>query len=140
MDNIDSVNMHLEKLMEFINKLKSYVGITAEELKTNDIKQAVVERNLELAAQSCIDIAEHLIADQRLKISGDSHESIVRLGEAKIIDPDFANQFAGVAGFRNILAHEYMDIDYEKVADNLNNHLGDFERFAKEVGKFLSSE
>ncbi len=137
MDDVDSVNMHLEKLREFVKRLKPYVGVTAEELRTDGIKQAVVERNLELAAQSCIDVAEHLISDQRLKIPADSHEAIVRLGEAGIIDGDFANGFAGVAGFRNILAHEYMDIDYEKVADNLNNRLDDFERFAKEVARFL---
>lgn len=138
MGSIDRINIHLEKLSEYMERAKPYIGITAQELKNDHIKQAVVERNLELAAQSCIDIAELLINDQRLKMPADSREAIVRLGEAKIISLDFANQFAAVAGFRNVLAHDYVDIDYEKVADNLNNHLGDFERFAKEVAKFLT--
>lgn len=45
--------------------------------------------------------------------------------------------FSGIAGFRNILVHNYMDIDYDEVADKVNNRLGDFEVFAKSVAQYL---
>jgi len=43
-----------------------------------------------------------------------------------------------MAGFRNLLVHDYLKIDYEKMADKVNNRLGDFEIFAKSVAKHLS--
>ncbi len=34
-------------------------------------------------------------------------------------DYDFAQKFAPIAGFRNILIHEYLDIDWDEVYKNL---------------------
>ena len=56
----------------------------------------------------------------------------------KILKKDFANQFAPMTGFRNILVHDYLDIDYEEVADKINNQLEDFNTFAKQIAKYLS--
>ncbi|PIP62077.1 hypothetical protein COW99_00120, partial [Candidatus Roizmanbacteria bacterium CG22_combo_CG10-13_8_21_14_all_38_20] len=50
---------------------------------------------------------------------------------------EFSRKFASVASFRNILVHDYMEIDYDEVADKINNHLGDFDIFAKSVARFL---
>lgn len=61
---------------------------------------------------------------------------IIALGEAKILDKDFAEEFSKIAGFRNILVHMYLDIDYGEVADKVNNKLGDFEKFSQQVAKF----
>ena len=41
-----------------------------------------------------------------------------------------------MAGFRNIIAHDYVDIDYDKVYDILQNRLIDIEEFLEVVNKF----
>lgn len=38
-------------------------------------------------------------------------------------------------GFRNIAVHDYKQIDEEVLADVIQNHLGDFIIFAKEILK-----
>ncbi len=57
-----------------------------------------------------------------------------------MLEPRFADGFAGIYGLRNILVHDYLEIDYCKLVKNLNTRLGDFERFAKEVAAFLQKE
>jgi uncharacterized protein YutE (UPF0331/DUF86 family) len=42
-----------------------------------------------------------------------------------------------MAGFRNILVHEYLEIDRRKVYRVLRDDLGDFDRFVKAVSKLL---
>ena len=42
-----------------------------------------------------------------------------------------------MAGFRNLLVHEYMEIDRHRVYAVLENDLGDFEKFIKAVSKLL---
>ena len=42
-----------------------------------------------------------------------------------------------MAGFRNILVHEYLEIDRHRVYRALRDDLGDFEKFIKAVSKRL---
>ncbi|WP_235551420.1 DUF86 domain-containing protein [Neomoorella thermoacetica] len=42
-----------------------------------------------------------------------------------------------MAGFRNILVHEYGKIDLKKVADIMNNHLNDFRQYARYIVQYL---
>ena len=44
-----------------------------------------------------------------------------------------------MAGFRNLLVHEYMQIDLDRVYDLLQNHLGDFRTFVYCIGEFLKA-
>ncbi len=49
----------------------------------------------------------------------DYYESILRLGELDVLPADFAKRLAPLAGFRNILVHEYLVVDWDKVYRNL---------------------
>lgn len=139
MDTIDKIHLRLSKLKEFVDFLKIYKGITVEELTQSAEKRGAIERYLQLAAEACLDIAELIIADQRLTQPTKASEAIEILGKHNVINPEFSKYFAKIAGFRNILIHEYVDIDYKEVADKVNNRLGDFERFAEEVANFLTT-
>lgn len=139
-DAIDNINRLLEKLHEYVNFLRPLKGITSEELKSNVDKRAKAERYLQLACQVCIDIGELIISDQRLPSPNTLRDSIQILGEHNVLDREFAQEFSKIAGFRNILVHDYVKIDYEKVADKINNRLDDFTRFAREVAKFVGSK
>lgn len=137
LDAIDKINFRLKKLEEYLKILNSLKGITAKELVANVDKRAKAERFLQLAIELCLDVAELLISDQRLRTPQKASEAIEILGEAGILDKNFARKFSSIAGFRNILVHDYLDIDYEKVADNINTRLSDFEKFARSVAKYL---
>jgi len=43
----------------------------------------------------------------------------------------------GISGFRNILVHEYGEIDRKKVYEVLQNQVKDLEEFKKEILKFI---
>ena len=92
---------------------------------------------MQLAAEVVLDVAGLLIAEYRFRTPEDYKDSLLILGEEGVLSKDFAKEFSGIAGFRNLLVHEYMKIDYQKVADNLNNHLDDFEKFATQVARYL---
>lgn len=138
MDAIDRINIRLKKLLEYIDQLKTYIPTTKKELIEDADKRGAAERYLQLACEVVIDIANILNAEFRFRPADDAKESVKILGEVGVLDKAFANEFADMAGFRNILVHDYLVIDYEKVADILNNRLGDFERFAREVSRYLS--
>lgn len=138
MDAIDRINVRLKKLLEYLDILKKYQGVTAMELRNSSEKRGVVERYLHLASEIVIDIANLLNAEYRFRPSDNYRETIEILGEERVLDKQFAKNLSKLAGFRNILVHDYIKIDYNKVADKVNNHLGDFEKFARSVANYIS--
>ena len=42
------------------------------------------------------------------------------MGELGVLTPEFARKLAPIAGFRNILAHEYLPVDWGIVYQQLN--------------------
>ena len=63
---------------------------------------------------------------------------IDKLGERGIVPSEFAQAIRGMAGFRNILIHEYASVDMKKVYDVLHNRLDDFRKFAGYIEMYLS--
>jgi uncharacterized protein YutE (UPF0331/DUF86 family) len=45
--------------------------------------------------------------------------------------------FSHIAGFRNLLAHEYETLDYTKMYNILTSHLGDVYYFIEKVESFI---
>ena len=63
-------------------------------------------------------------------------EATLLMGELGVLPPDFARSLAPVAGFRNILVHEYLSVDWDYVYDHLRD-LDDLERFGNLVRHWL---
>ena len=137
MDLKDRINTRLKKLLEYTDRLEEYRGVSAESLVGDPEKQAIVERNLHLACEVVIDIANLLNAEYRLPPASDNKESIITLGEAGILEREVARELSGLAPFRNVLVHDYLTVDYKVVVDVLNNKLNDFRKFAKIIAGFL---
>jgi len=137
-DRIDQIHHKLTALEGYLVILRRKGKVTAEMLIANDDLRGVVERNLQLAAEVVLDVANQLIAEYRFRTPTEYKDSIIILGEEGVLEKDFADEISGMAGFRNLLVHDYLKIDYEKVADKVNNRLGDFETFAKSVARYVS--
>ncbi|MBS3809476.1 MAG: DUF86 domain-containing protein [Desulfobacterales bacterium] len=96
----------------------------------------IVERNLEVAAQCCIDICNRIISLEKAKKPVDSHDAIIRAGELNIIDAEFAKRIAPIAGFRNIFVHGYLGLDWDEIYRNLQR-LEDLLQFADAIANWI---
>lgn len=106
----------------------------------DDTLQAVVERWLQLSVQACMDIASYIIADLGLRSPDDPENVFAALGREAIIDDSLARRMAGMVRFRNILVHDYLDIDSRLVHDGLTTELDDFEQFAQAIAnRFMTN-
>jgi len=59
------------------------------------------------------------------------------LAAHKILSKGLSAKLTSMAGFRNILVHEYLEIDRRRVFSALKNELVDFERFIRAVAKLM---
>ncbi len=119
-----------------MTELESLKGKPVNEFLQNPKLRAIAERNLEVAAQCCIDMANRIISLEDLEKPRDYYEAILRLGEVDILPIEFAKKFAPIAGFRNVLVHEYLGIDWNEVYGWLQN-LGELYHFAEAITKWL---
>ncbi|MBI5358073.1 DUF86 domain-containing protein [Candidatus Amesbacteria bacterium] len=136
LDNLDKLFLRLKTLKEFVADLKKFQGVTQLQLESNKSKAREVDRTLELTCECVLDISRLIVSDLRLPVPENSKGYILALGKAGILEADFAMSFAPIAGFRNILVHMYLNIDYGEVADKINNRLEDFEIFSKSIAKY----
>jgi len=70
---------------------------------------------LQVSIETCINIANHIIATDRLRAPKDYKDSFRVLNEAGILPDDFTRSMRELAGLRNLLVHLYWDVDDQLV-------------------------
>ena len=111
---------------------EEYVGFE-DIFEENYTKQDSVILNLERASQASIDIAMHIVKARKLGLPNTSREVFDMLLEADIISKDICTQMQGMVGFRNIAVHDYQNLNIEIVVAIVEEHLGDFEGYVREI-------
>ena len=133
----DEVVSKLKDLEKFAVLLKGYRGRTLEELEKDLTLRGAVERYLQLAIETVIEIGEMIISKEGFKKPETYREVIEILGKEGVLDSRFARKFAPAAGFRNILVHRYTEIEIDEVFGHLQKDVNDFSTFAKQVSSYL---
>ncbi|MDR5703915.1 MAG: DUF86 domain-containing protein [Armatimonadota bacterium] len=130
----------LRLLSEDLKTLQEKVQVSKEVyLKDRDI-QAVVERRLQTATESCINIGNHIIARLGLRAPQDYEDVFRILGEARILTFELVQQMVDMSKFRNLLVHVYWGIDQEQVYDSLLSRLVTLEAFVKHIVQWLKEQ
>ncbi len=68
--------------------------------------------NIERACQAAIDLAQHVVALQRLGMPENSAEAFLLLENKDYISHSTTKSMIGMTGFRNVAIHEYQKLDY----------------------------
>ncbi|MEW6245059.1 MAG: DUF86 domain-containing protein [Bacillota bacterium] len=134
------IDARLRKLNVYVGKLKRYRDVSLVEYLRDEDMQSIVERRLQLALQVCIDIANYIIAHQRLEIPDEVENVFAVLGHSHIIPEELAERIKGMIRFRNILVHDYLDIDQTIVHRLLTRSLQDFDDFARAIVDWMDRQ
>ena len=127
------IAIRLQKLDGYVRHLRQLQQADLTEYLEDENLQAIVERRLQLAIQICMDIANYLIAQLGLTSPDEPENIFAVLGRENILRPDLARHMIGMVRFRNILVHDYLDIDSRIVYQNLSAELDDFDQFAQQI-------
>lgn len=77
---------------------------------------------LQTAVEACVDVAQHLCATRGWGPPQDNGDSMRLLGSHGVLSADLAVQMRKAVGFRNVLVHEYVDVDETVVAERVADH------------------
>ena len=133
---------------DLIAKRLAFIETRLRELTTmarldrvhDDLKEErFVEHTLQLAIQAALDVASHIVSDERLGEPATNRELFDRLATGRWISKELAAKLGDMAGFRNVLVHGYQDVDLDIVVDAATNRLEDLTVFVAAVRKRLAS-
>jgi len=95
---------------------------------------------LQASIESCIDIANHIIATEGLRAPKDYKDTFKVLNEAGVIPDDLTQTMRAMAGLRNLLVHLYWEVDDEMIYEGIRSELDDFETFVAYIMEFVEKQ
>ena len=135
MTNFSVIENKISYLKKYLDILEGYKQYTREQIEKDIDIKGMVERYLYLAVQSVIDLAEATLSFKNLRKPTTLGETFTILEESRVIDRNLVIEMIKMVGFRNILAHDYAEINYDIVYNVLQNKLSDIEEFIQQVKK-----
>jgi uncharacterized protein YutE (UPF0331/DUF86 family)/predicted nucleotidyltransferase len=136
----DVVLERLRALEEYVEQLRPFQGKPMEEIVANNIVYWGVLHGLQLCIQSIMDVSSHMQAALSLERAPDYEGVILSLGKHGIIPMEFAERIRKMPSFRNIIVHEYLEVDEKIVHQKLQDGLDDFLLFIEHICDFLRKE
>lgn len=133
----EGIEARLRRLEDCVSELRRIRPGTLETYTRDRGLRDRCERNLQVAIQCALDAGNHVIAEEILKSPEDQADILRILASEGILPHGFAERILPMAGFRNILVHEYLRLDHAKVYEALTRGLNDLEEFARHIQSWL---
>jgi uncharacterized protein YutE (UPF0331/DUF86 family) len=140
--DLEAIAQKLSRMVDRIDHLKQFELLTLEEYLQDVLKQAAIERLLETVIDAALSINKNLLKREAGLIptraeTFKNFESFVLMGENGFIPTDLAHQLAPSGSFRNVLAHEYDEIDPTQVYTAFQKALDQYPQYVKSIQSYL---
>lgn len=131
------IRKRLQKLQEYLAILDRIKGYDKAIFLADPERYGSAERFLQLAIETVLDMGMHVIAEAALGIVEQSRDIPRLFREHGYIDTDQESRWIRMIGFRNILVHDYLELDRNIVYQVLQQELNDLRQLAKVFARFL---
>lgn len=135
--NREVIEKHLEDLATRVARLRRYQGLPLEEFRADWERAYAAERLLQTAIQNVIDIGAHILSDLGDNRWDEYRDIPARLFAQGVIPREQVAPLQAMVGMRNVLVHQYVEVDVEKVYRAIQESLCDFDRFAQAIVEYL---
>lgn len=126
----------VERIEESLRRLEEIRKISSAVFLTDWKAQDAALHNLQIAIEGCLDIGNYIISSIGKKSPNTYVEIVEILTEGNVLPVDFAETAKNMAKFRNIVVHEYLNINLEKVYSFISK-IDDIRKFLKYLIEYL---
>ena len=131
------VESHKAKYLKELNELR--FDLNQSNLKSRDYLAA--ERLLQVFTEMCIGLSKHMVKKIQNKSPTEAYQSFSLLKEHGLISSNELRTWKQIIGMRNVLVHDYLNIDLLIVEDILREgHYQALADFTEKAVTFLLSE
>ncbi|MEO8009384.1 MAG: DUF86 domain-containing protein [Betaproteobacteria bacterium] len=131
MTDPDLIAKKLAEIETYVRELRTLVSI--EKIKTEVKEERFAAHTLQHAIQNTLDVASHIVSDERLGEPQTNQELFTLLERNDWLAAPLARNLRSMAGFRNILVHGYQKLNLDVLSDVLQNRLSDLTDFVNAI-------
>jgi uncharacterized protein YutE (UPF0331/DUF86 family) len=133
------IQRKLALLDDQVQKLKKHTSeLSFQDFENDWVIRSMSERALQVAAEIMIDIAECIIAIEHAGPVTSSVQAIQKLSELGVIAS--AETYSSIVRFRNLIVHEYEEVDPQILYTIITTRLEDFHTFRDEIDQGEGSD
>jgi uncharacterized protein YutE (UPF0331/DUF86 family) len=128
---VDAIRLRaiLSRLRARRKELERYVGLGCDGY-VSDAEAVYASRYLLLTSiEDALSAANHVIASEAFRAPTDYADAFRSLREAGVLEASLAGRLEAMARFRNLLVHEYTEIDDRRVFEFLQGDVDDLDAF-----------
>jgi len=137
---VPSLRPKLQRLHDEIEYLESQQSkINEAEALAKREPGYAIQKSLQIAIESAIDIGRVLLSRHSLSQPDENRTVFEVLSQHEIIPGNNVDTYSTIVSFRNILVHEYVEVEAVHVFDALQN-LADLKRLAGELSRAIEKK
>ena len=115
-----------ERIDECVRRIRTYMADSSDrDFFDDSLRLDAVEFNILRIIELCIDLANHVVRVRKLGIPKESRASFTMLAREGLIPKELSKLLEGMVGFRNVLIHDYRELDIEVMKDVIEHRLDD---------------
>lgn len=127
----------LKKIIELQNVLFDLSKWIGADRKQQEKAHYEIERQVQLCVDLCISIAKRIISSEGKRVPETFAEAFEILYKLKWVPKGLSEKMKRAVGLRNIIIHEYEDLDYDLFFDGLGEGYRSFRSFERVILKKL---
>ena len=127
MTDLDLIAKKLAVVETSVAELRSLAR--PADIARDKVQERFVEHTLQIAIQAVLDVASHIVSDERLGEPRTNREMVDMLERNGWVPGDLAATLRRMVGFRNVLVHGYDTVDVAVVREIVEARLEDLLRF-----------
>lgn len=132
------VHRRLRAMEEALGSLAQMRDTSSDDLRTDPIARAAAERFLQVLTDLAVGVNVHLVTAVLGRAPESGASSFDDAAAAGIIGADLAAALRQSVGLRNVLVHQYIDIDLPIVATSIGLALDGYPRYIAAVASWLT--
>ncbi len=136
----DKITKLSSEIFNAIEKLNELSSLPKEEFLSDSHKVASAKYFLIVSIEAAIDMCNHLISKNRLRVPEDYADTFRVMGEVGAFSKGFVEKLIEMAKFRNRLVHIYWEVDDEAIYEILQEDIQDIKEFVDIFMRFLSKD
>lgn len=140
MVNRDTIHAKVREIHSRVERVRHHCPPDVASLAADQDTQDLVAFNLFLAVQAAVDVATHIVADERWAGVDSMAEHFRRLEEHGVLSEKTAAALARAVGLRNAVAHGYASTDVTLLYRAATDGLADLEDFARQVSRWMEKQ
>jgi uncharacterized protein YutE (UPF0331/DUF86 family) len=125
----------IASVRDAVARIRDVLPDKPDAFRVDRTAREVVILNRFVALQDCLSLAAHWLSDEGVEVPQSYAQAFLRLGDRGIVPADLAGRLAAASGLRNLVAHRYTALDWERIHEIASTRLDDLLDFCEALAR-----